>query len=117
MDDANLPSLLALPLMGFVEKDNKVYQNTRKMILEQAGNPYYLEGRAFAGIGGPHIGLQSAWPMSRLVQAMTSDDDEEISNALHDVRDSSRLGLIHESIHVERITDYTRKEGPDFMNL
>ncbi|KAI4277851.1 MAG: hypothetical protein LQ337_001487 [Flavoplaca oasis] len=108
MDDANLPSLLALPLMGFVEKDNKVYRNTRKMILEQAGNPYYLEGRAFAGIGGPHIGLQSAWPMSRLVQAMTSDDDEEISDALHDVRDSSRLGLIHESIHVERITDYTR---------
>ncbi|KAL8656943.1 MAG: hypothetical protein Q9226_002414 [Calogaya cf. arnoldii] len=108
MDDANLPSLLALPLMGFVERDNKVYQNTRKMILEQAGNPYYLKGRAFAGIGGPHIGLQQAWPMSRLVQAMTSDDDEEIIDALHDVRDSSRLGLIHESIHVERITDYTR---------
>ncbi|KAI4227501.1 MAG: hypothetical protein L6R36_002341 [Xanthoria steineri] len=108
MDDANLPSLLALPLMGFVERDNKVYQNTRKMILQQAGNPYYLQGRAFAGIGGPHIGPQQVWPMSRLVQAMTSDDDEEISDALHDVRDSSRLGLIHESIHVERITDYTR---------
>ncbi|KAL8669663.1 MAG: hypothetical protein Q9168_005759 [Polycauliona sp. 1 TL-2023] len=108
MDDANLPSLLSLPLMGFVEKDNEVYQNTRKMILEQAGNPYYFKGRAFAGIGGPHIGLQHVWPMSRLVQAMTSDDDEEISDALHAVRDSSRLGLIHESIHVERITDYTR---------
>ncbi|KAL8913806.1 MAG: hypothetical protein Q9171_001409 [Xanthocarpia ochracea] len=108
MDDANLPSLLALPLMGFVEKDNKVYQNTRKMVLEQAGNPYYLEGRAFAGIGGPHIGLQQAWPMSRLVQAMTSDDDEEISDALRDVRSTSRLGLVHESIHVNRVTEYTR---------
>lgn len=117
MDDANLPSLLALPLMGFVERDNKVYQNTRRMILEQAGNPYYLRGRAFAGIGGPHIGPQQVWPMSRLVQAMTSDDDEEISDALHDVRDSSRLGLIHESIHVERITDYTRKEAPSDPQL
>lgn len=47
--------------------------------------------------------------MSRLIQAMTSDDDEEIDEALRDVRDSSRLGLIHETIHVERITDYTRK--------
>lgn len=109
MDDANLPSLLALPLLGFVKRDDKVYQNTRKMILEQPGNPYYLEGRAFGGIGGPHIGLQHAWPMSRLVQAMTSDDDDEISDALHAVRSSSRLGLVHESIHVERVTEYTRE--------
>ena len=109
MDDANLPSLLALPLLGFVERDDKVYQNTRKMILEKAGNPYYLKGHAFAGIGGPHIGLQYAWPMSRLVQAMTSDDDDEISDALDAVRSSSRLGLIHESINVERVTDFTRK--------
>lgn len=109
MDDANLPSLLALPAMGFLEKDDKVYQNTRKMILEQAGNPYYMDGRSFAGIGGPHIGLQHAWPMSRLVQAMTSDDDDEIADALRAVRDSSRLGLVHESINVERVSDYTRK--------
>ncbi|KAL9601084.1 MAG: hypothetical protein Q9219_002794 [cf. Caloplaca sp. 3 TL-2023] len=108
MDDANLPSLLALPALGFVKKDDRVYQNTRKMILEQAGNPYYLEGRAFGGIGGPHIGLQNPWPMSRLIQAMTSDDDEEISEALRSVRSTSRLGLIHESIHVEHVTDYTR---------
>ncbi|KAL8797237.1 MAG: hypothetical protein Q9182_007236 [Xanthomendoza sp. 2 TL-2023] len=108
MDDANHPSLLGLPLLGFIEKDNKVYQNTRRMILEQAGNPYYMEGRAFAGIGGPHIGLQHAWPMSRLVQVMTSDNDDEIIDALRDVRSSSRLGLVHESLHVERVTDYTR---------
>lgn len=54
MDDANLPSLLALPLMGFVKLDNEVYQNTRKMILEKKGNPYYLEGKHMHGIGGPH---------------------------------------------------------------
>lgn len=54
MDDANLPSLLALPLLGFVSKSDKVYQNTRKMILSKSGNPYYLTGSAFRGIGGPH---------------------------------------------------------------
>ncbi|KAL8636140.1 MAG: hypothetical protein Q9228_006431 [Teloschistes exilis] len=112
MDDANIPSLLALPAMGFVDRSDKVYQNTRKMILERAGNPYYLDGRSFAGIGGPHVGLEHAWPMSRLVQAMTSDDDDEIIDSLDLVKRSSRLGLIHESIHVERMADYTREQSP-----
>jgi uncharacterized protein len=52
MDDANVPSLLALPILGFVNVNNLVYKNTRKMILEQAGNPYYLRGKGFKGIGG-----------------------------------------------------------------
>lgn len=52
MDDANFPSLLALPLMGFCDASDPVYQNTRKMILSQAGNPYYLAGKQFKGIGG-----------------------------------------------------------------
>ncbi|KAI4720768.1 hypothetical protein E4T48_02974 [Aureobasidium sp. EXF-10727] len=108
MDDANLPSLLALPLLGFVSSDDKTYQNTRRMILERDGNPYYLSGRAFKGIGGPHIGLQNAWPMSLLVQAMTSDNDGEIIDALSAVKHVSHLGLIHESIHVERGREYTR---------
>ena len=109
MDDANLPSLLALPLLGFVDKDNKVYQNTQKMILEKAGNPYYLKGKDFKGIGGPHIGLQNAWPMSLLVQIMTSDDDTEIVDALELVKRASPLGLIHESINVNKVKEYSRK--------
>ena len=108
MDDANLPSLLALPLLGFVDADNEVYKNTRTMILDRAGNPYCFVGKAFSGIGGPHVGLQHAWPMSRLVQAMTSNDDDEIKKVLESVRDTSRLGLIHESVNVGRVADYTR---------
>jgi hypothetical protein len=52
MDDANYPSLLALPVMGFCDVDDEIYQNTRKMILERSGNPYYLKGSGFQGIGG-----------------------------------------------------------------
>lgn len=52
MDDANYPSLLALPVMGFCDVDDPIYQNTRKMILQQSGNPYYLKGKEFQGIGG-----------------------------------------------------------------
>ncbi len=53
LDDANLPSLLSLPKLGFLDASNEVYQNTRKMVLSKDGNPYYLQGRKFRGIGGP----------------------------------------------------------------
>ncbi|KAM0323523.1 hypothetical protein ACHAQA_008804 [Verticillium albo-atrum] len=108
MDDANYPSLLALPLMGFVKSTDEVYQNTRKMLLEKEGNPYYLQGREFKGIGGPHIGLTNAWPMSLLIQAQTSDNDAEIKESLELVLKSAKLGLVHESIDVNYITSYTR---------
>ena len=113
MDDANLPSLLALPLLGFVPIDDPVYQNTRKMILSMHGNPYFLVGTQFKGIGGPHIGIREAWPLSLLVQAMTSDDDEEIVALLASVlKVSASLGLIHESVNVNRLSDYTRMLPP-----
>jgi meiotically up-regulated gene 157 (Mug157) protein len=117
MDDANIPSLLALPVLGFVEMDNEVYRNTRNMILDKRGNPYFLTGEEFEGIGGPHIGLQYAWPMSLLIQAMTSDDDDEIMQCVNSVRNVSRLGLIHESIHVNMGMDYTRKSMPTSLPL
>lgn len=108
MDDANYPSLLSLPLIGFVDRNNEVYQNTRRMLLSKEGNPYYLKGVDFHGIGGPHIGLSNAWPMSVLNQARTSDDDDEIRNCLDLVLSVSRLGLIHESINVNFGISYTR---------
>ncbi|ROT41854.1 Six-hairpin glycosidase-like protein [Sodiomyces alkalinus F11] len=108
MDDANYPSLLALPLMGFVDAGNEVYQNTRRMLLEKEGNPYYLTGREFRGIGGPHVGLLNAWPMSLLIQAQTSDDDDEIKECIDLVLNSAKLGLVHESVNVNHLTSYTR---------
>lgn len=46
--------------------------------------------------------------MSLLIQAMTSDSDSEILESINLVRNSSLLGLVHESINVSNITDYTR---------
>ncbi|KAK7742518.1 hypothetical protein SLS63_000082 [Diaporthe eres] len=94
MDDANYPSLLALPLMGFVPPDDEVYQNTRKMLLSRASNPYYLEGQEFRGIG-----------------AQTTDDDVEIMGCLNHVLKTAKLGLIHESIDVNSGYAYTRANG------
>lgn len=101
MDDANIPSLLAAPDMGYKSVDDEVYQNTRKMLLSKEGNPYYLKGKYFHGIGGPHIGVNNAWPMSLLVAMRTTDSDEEIMEDLQLIMDSTaNLGLIHESVHV-----------------
>lgn len=102
MDDANIPSLLSLPLLGFVAADDEIYQNTRRMILTQRGNPYFLAGAKFMGIGGPHIGLRNAWPMSVLVQAMTATDDAEILDCLDRVKNVSIFGLVNESVDVNR---------------
>lgn len=46
--------------------------------------------------------------MSVLVRAMTSDDDAEIKESIEFVRNSSLLGLIHESVDVNHIAKYTR---------
>lgn len=33
MDDANIPSLLSLPYLGYNKKDDAVYQHTREFLL------------------------------------------------------------------------------------
>ncbi|SCV00099.1 LAMI_0G02872g1_1 [Lachancea mirantina] len=99
MDDANIPSLLSLPELGFLERTDKIYQNTRKMITSKDGNPYYIQGTHFQGIGGPHIGIHNAWPMSLIVLIRTSTSDAEIESALKALLENTAgLGLIHESI-------------------
>lgn len=54
MDDANIPSLLSLSLIGFLPQNDTIYQNTRKLILSR-DNPYYFSGPRGSGIGGPHV--------------------------------------------------------------
>lgn len=101
MDDANIPSLLSIPDLGHIPRDDQVYQNTRKMILTKEGNPYYLKGFHFEGIGGPHIGIKNAWPMSLLMRIRTTDVDEEIVNSLHMIMNTTAgSGLMHESVNV-----------------
>ena len=77
MDDANVPSLLALPYLGCVDMDDPIYLNTRKLVLSDA-NPYFFQGKAGEGIGGPHIGFDFIWPMSIIMRCNTTHDNEEI---------------------------------------
>lgn len=109
MDDANTPSLLSLPDMGFVSQNDEIYLNTRRMILSKDGNPYYLKGQFFEGIGGPHIGTRFAWPMSHIVAMRTTDNDTEIIRSLELLKGSTAgLGLMHESVNVDLPHSFTR---------
>jgi meiotically up-regulated gene 157 (Mug157) protein len=68
MDDAGVPSLLSLPLLGYVPLNNSVYVATRAGVLSPNTNPYYYTGTAGAGVGGPHVGYGYIWPMSLVTQ-------------------------------------------------
>ncbi|CAE6420959.1 unnamed protein product [Rhizoctonia solani] len=110
MDDANVPSLLSLPYLGFLSKykTDPTYVKTKDMILSRR-NPYYAKGKTFFGTGGPHVDTIHPWPMSLISAIYGSDDDHEIENLLYTiVNNTAGLGLIHESQNVHDNSDYTR---------
>jgi meiotically up-regulated gene 157 (Mug157) protein len=109
MDDANIPSLLALPYLGCVDKTDPVYLNTRKLVWSE-DNPYFFKGKAAEGIGGPHIGYDMVWPMSIIMKALTSTDEKEISKCLKTlVNTDGGTGFMHESFHKNNPENFTRK--------
>ncbi|MEZ5073125.1 MAG: glycoside hydrolase family 125 protein [Bacteroidales bacterium] len=108
MDDANVPSLLALPYLGCVSADDPVYLNTRRLVWS-GNNPYFFRGKAAEGIGGPHVGYDMIWPMSIIMRAMTSRDDEEIAWCIRTLRDTDAgTGFMHESFHKDDPSNFTR---------
>lgn len=108
MDDANVPSLLALAYLGDVAPDNPVYRNTRRFVLSDS-NPYFFKGTAGEGIGGPHIGYDMIWPMSIMMRAFTSTDDNEIRDCIVMLMNTDAgSGFMHESFHKDNPENFTR---------
>ena len=108
MDDANVPSLLALAYLGDIAPDNPVYRNTRRFVLSDS-NPYFFKGTAGEGIGGPHIGYDMIWPMSIMMRAFTSTDDNEIRDCIVMLMNTDAgTGFMHESFHKDNPENFTR---------
>ena len=108
MDDANGPNLLSLPYFGYLEINNSVYQNTRKLILSKQ-NPYFFKGKEFSGVGSSHTDYGSIWPMSIIMQALTSDDENEIIECLEILKSThAKTYFMHESFQKNNADNFTR---------
>jgi uncharacterized protein len=108
MDDANVPSLLAMPYLGCMDIKDPLYQNTREFVLS-ANNPWFFKGKTGEGIGGPHVGPDLIWPLSIIMRAMTSASASEISQCLQMLKTThAGTGFIHETFHKDDPSVFTR---------
>jgi uncharacterized protein len=102
MDDANVPSLMSLPYLGFLNNTDPTYTTTRGAILSKK-NPYWFFSPSTnnSGIGGPHRGLNRIWPMNWIVQLSTSSSVDEKIALLNVLKATTAgKGLIHENFDV-----------------
>jgi meiotically up-regulated gene 157 (Mug157) protein len=107
MDDANVPSLLSLPYLDS-SPDAKIYARTRRFVWSK-NNPWFFSGSTLEGVGSPHIGRDSIWPMSQIMYALTSDSDAEISHSIQMLQlASAGTGFMHESYKANDPASYTR---------
>lgn len=108
MDDSNVPSLLSLPYLGCMDAENPLYQNTRRFLLGD-DNPWFFRGKAANGIGSPHTLTDKIWPMTIIMQAMTSNDKDEIRNCLQMLKTThAGKGFMHESFNKDKPENFTR---------
>jgi meiotically up-regulated gene 157 (Mug157) protein len=109
MDDPNIPSLLSLPYLGYCELDDEVYQNTRKLILSD-WNSFFAKGERANGETSPHVGVcDHFWPMATIMQALTTKDEEEITQCLSTLkRTHAGTYYMHESVDVDNEHRFTR---------
>lgn len=108
MDDANVPSLLSLPYLGYCSKDDEIYQNTRNFILSK-DNPFFFEGKELRGVGSPHTPEDYVWHISVIMQALTSSKEEEIADILGRLLNShADTFFMHEGVNANNSKEFTR---------
>ena len=108
MDDANVPSLLSLPYLGYCSADASLYRNTRKFILS-TDNPYFYHGTYAQGIGSPHTPDGYIWPIALCMQGLTSLDEQEQEHLVKTlVSTTGDTGFMHESFHPDHPEQFTR---------
>ncbi|MBW4079834.1 glycoside hydrolase family 125 protein [Paenibacillus sp. S150] len=109
MDDANVPSLLSIPYLGYRDLHDPMYQRTRSFVLSTE-NPYYFAGRYARGIGSPHTPYGYIWHIGLIMQGLTANDLEEKEELLRQLAATTGgTQLMHESFDPDRPEEYTRE--------
>ena len=111
MDDANVPSLLALPYLES-SPDAQIYERTRAFVWSEQ-NPWFFKGSAGEGIGGPHEGANMIWPMSQVVYALTAGQGPGSGGEIHRMLamlegSAAGTGFMHESYDKNDVKKFTR---------
>lgn len=108
MDDANIPSLLSLPLLAGTSLDVDLYRNSREFILSSS-NPYFFSGIRASGVGSQHTPKNHVWPIAMSVEALTSPSNEKKLKTL-DILETTDAGTgnMHEAFNVDRPEEFSR---------
>lgn len=108
MDDANVPSLLAMDYLGY-PADRQAAENTRRYILSE-GNPFYYKGGKASGVGSSHTPSGYIWHIAMAVQGLTSRSREEKLDILKAMAATTGgTGAMHEGFFCEDDSSYTRE--------
>ncbi|MDH5163164.1 glycoside hydrolase family 125 protein [Heyndrickxia oleronia] len=108
MDDANVPSLLAAPYLGYLPFDDLTYKNTRSFLLSR-DNPYYYEGKYANGIGSPHTPDHYIWHIALAIQGMTSTNETERQEILtYFKKTDGGTKFMHEGFNADCPEEFTR---------
>ncbi|MFT4414803.1 glycoside hydrolase family 125 protein [Fredinandcohnia humi] len=108
MDDANVPSLLAAPYLGWCSFDDSTYLNTRRFLLSR-DNPYYYEGKVAKGIGSPHTPDHYIWHIALAIEGMTSTNASDKNRILELMKTTDGgTGFMHEGFDADRPEEFTR---------
>lgn len=108
MDDANSPSLLAMPYLHYCDCRDERYANTRRFILSE-DNPFYYRGRYADGVGSPHTPKDYIWHIGVVMRALTSTEREEILTCLDQLaKTHAGLNYMHESFDKDDPSQFTR---------
>lgn len=114
LDDANVPSLLSLPLIGWCGPDDERYLATRRFVLS-AANPTFVTGMLpngdeARGLGSPHTPAGHIWPIGLCIEGLTTADEGDRRRILRLLLDTDAgTGLMHESFLATDPEIYTRE--------
>ncbi len=115
IDDANVPSLLSAPYLGFktpYDPSNELIESTRRFILSKS-NTFYFGGKYASGIGSKHTPPNFVWPMSIIMEGLTININNKTKKYLDFVWKRLEIShaktfSMHESFNVDDPRDFTR---------